>query len=176
MGGRLTCLSQRNNDLWENTPHMHSGKCWKPDALSMRSSHLSWAVFYCGLDWYFLDCSGFKGSLCYVVSRRDEGKIPVKKPKLCGGETLLTYVKGWLLSHRAELCSAFLREMRPAIRFSACSLSAPCERGEAVTASFPAGCTSSLHQPRLKEAVIAGWVFLTFTEQGTTSAPLSSLR
>jgi len=68
-------------------------RCPKYEILLLKlSSILLWLrLSLYGLLW-------LKGSLCYVVSRRDKGKILVRKPKLllpgCGGRRLLAYVKG----------------------------------------------------------------------------------
>ena len=163
MGGRLTWLSQRNNYLWENVPHVHSGKCWKPDALSMRSSYLSWAVFYCGLDCHFMGCSGLKAA-CVMLCQEET------KEKSWWGSQSFSFLAVeeedyWPMSradcfHTGQNSDHFFEEQRPATRFSACDLTAPspCRKGGAVLQRLPAGCTSTLPQLKLKEEVVADWV------------------
>lgn len=82
---------------------MLKARCPKYKILTLKLSSI---LLWLGMALYKL--LWLKGSLCHVVSRRDQGKILVNKSKLlpsCGRRKLLTYVKDCLLSNKSELCS-----------------------------------------------------------------------
>lgn len=108
----------------------------------MTSSHLSWAVFYCGLDCHSVGCSSLKAAVLCCLKKR-----PRKNP---GEEAKHSPSQLWR-KKAADLCQGltaftqgrtaqFFKEKRPAVSFSACDLTAlfPHRSGGAVPQSLPA--------------------------------------